>query len=52
MQRRNVLPDTNVFLEAFLSCCGMDLAPGFWDWQEEENKGGAVFSNTSVLTEL
>ncbi len=46
------LLDTNVFLEAFLGYYGMEVAPGFWVWLEEENKAGVLFSNASVLTEL
>lgn len=46
------LLDANVFIEAKRRHYGMDFCPGFWDWLEEQNAAGHVFSIEKVGDEL
>jgi Domain of unknown function (DUF4411) len=44
--------DTNIFIQAKNEYYGFDLCPGFWDWLEQQNQAGKVFSIDSVKAEL
>jgi hypothetical protein len=46
------LLDANVFIQAKNDYYGFDLAPGFWDWLDQENARGTVFSIERVGAEL
>jgi hypothetical protein len=46
------LLDTNVFIEAKSRYYGMDFCPAFWDWLQEQNDAGKVFSIERVAVEL
>ena len=46
------LLDANVFIEAKRRHYGMDFCPAFWDWLEERNAAGHVFSIEKVGDEL
>ncbi|MGG6297815.1 DUF4411 family protein [Leptolyngbya sp. AN02str] len=44
--------DTNIFIQAKNDYYGFDLCPGFWDWLEQQNQIGHVFSVQQVQNEL
>jgi hypothetical protein len=46
------LLDSNVFIEAKNHYYGFDFCPAFWDWIDQENAAGMVFSVDSVRNEL
>jgi hypothetical protein len=46
------LLDTNVFINAKNDYYGFEFAPGFWDWLDQENEAGRVFSVERVGQEL
>jgi predicted nucleic acid-binding protein len=46
------LLDSNVFIEAKRRHYGMDFCPAFWEWLEEQNAAGIVFSIEKVGDEL
>lgn len=46
------LLDANVFIQAKRLHYGMDFCPAFWDWLDEQNKAGKVFSIQKVEDEL
>jgi hypothetical protein len=46
------LLDTNVFINAKNDYYAFDVAPGFWDWLDQENVARRVFSIEKVGQEL
>lgn len=46
------LLDANVFIQAKRLHYGMDFCPAFWDWLNEQNRAGHVFSIKKVAEEL
>lgn len=46
------LLDANVFIQAHRTFLNSEIAPGFWDWLETQNKLGTVFSIDAVREEL
>jgi hypothetical protein len=46
------LLDSNIFIQAKNEYYGFDLCPGFWDWLEQQNQAGKVFSIELVQAEL
>ncbi|MFV2072721.1 MAG: DUF4411 family protein [Thermoanaerobaculales bacterium] len=46
------LLDSNVFIQAKNLHYGFDFCPAFWDWIEQQNRNGTVFSVEKVGTEL
>lgn len=46
------LLDSNIFIQASNLHYGFDFCPAFWDWLEEANNTGKVFSISQVLDEL
>ncbi len=44
--------DANCFIQPKNQYYGFDFCPGFWDWLEQQNKAGIVFSITSIAIEL
>ena len=46
------LLDANVFISAKNSHYGFDLCPGFWDWLEQANEAGQIFSVEAVYNEI
>jgi hypothetical protein len=46
------LLDANIFIEAKRRYYGMDFCPAFWDWLQEQNQVGRVFSVEKVGDEL
>lgn len=46
------LLDSNIFIQAKNEYYGFDLCPGFWDWLEQQNQYGKVFSIDRVQGEL
>lgn len=46
------LLDANVFIQAKNLHYGFDFCPAFWDWLEQQNAAGAVFSVERVGDEL
>jgi len=46
------LLDSNTLIEAKNHYYGFALCPGFWDWFEQQNRAGRVFSIDRVRTEL
>ena len=46
------LLDANVFIEAKRRHYGMDFCPAFWDWLDDLNAAGRVFSIEKVGDEL
>lgn len=46
------LLDANVFIEAKQRYYAFNLAPGFWDWLEQANADGTVYSIEKVADEL
>lgn len=46
------LLDSNVFIEAKNRYYGLDFCPAFWDWVEQQNDAGRVFSIEKVGDEL
>ena len=46
------LLDANVFIQAKRLHYGMDFCPAFWDWLNEQNQAGYVFSIKKVAEEL
>lgn len=46
------LLDANVFIQAKQRHYGMDFCPAFWNWLEQENEAGKVFSIERVGDEL
>ena len=46
------LLDANVFIQASRLHYGFDFCPAFWDWLEQENQDGKVFSIDHILDEL
>lgn len=46
------LLDTNVFIESRRRYYGMDFCPAFWDWLDQQNAAGNVFSVERVGVEL
>lgn len=46
------LLDSNIFIQAKNEYYGFDLCPGFWDWLEQQNAAGKVFSIDRVQAEL
>lgn len=46
------LLDANIFIQAKNDYYGFDLCPGFWDWLEQQNQVGQVFSIQPVQAEL
>ncbi len=46
------LLDANVFIQAKRLHYGMDFCPAFWDWLQNQNREGKVFSIEKVLDEL
>lgn len=46
------LLDSNVFIAAKNLYYGMDFCPAFWDWLDESNRDGKVFSIEKVKDEL
>lgn len=46
------LLDSNVFIQAKRLHYGMDFCPAFWDWLDEQNREGIVFSIEKVAEEL
>ncbi|MDX2213158.1 MAG: DUF4411 family protein [Oculatellaceae cyanobacterium bins.114] len=46
------LLDSNIFIQAKNEYYGFDLCPGFWNWLEQQNQKGEVFSIDRVQIEL
>lgn len=46
------LLDANVFIEAKNRYYGFDVCPAFWDWIDDRNRAGVVFSIEKVAGEL
>lgn len=46
------LLDSNIFIQAKNEYYGFDLCPGFWNWLEQKNQEGRVFSIDRVQAEL
>src|SRR5262245_10060744 len=46
------LLDANVFIEAKRRAYAMDLCPGFWEWLDQMNQSGIVYSIDVVADEL
>lgn len=46
------LIDANCFIEPKNRYYGFDFCPGFWDWLEQQNKVGVVFSIANIAVEL
>lgn len=46
------LLDSNIFIQAKNEYYGFDLCPGFWEWLEQQNAAGKVFSIDRVQEEL
>ncbi len=46
------LIDANCFIQPKNQYYGFDFCPGFWDWLEQQNKAGVVFSIDKIATEL
>lgn len=46
------LLDSNIFIQAKNEYYGFDLCPGFWNWLEQQNQVGKVFSIDRVQVEL
>ena len=38
------LLDANCFIEAVNRYYGFDICPGFWDWLDQQNESGIVYS--------
>ncbi len=46
------LLDTSTLIQAKNEYYTFALCPGFWDWLDQENKSGTVFSIEPVLREI
>lgn len=46
------LLDTNTLIQAKNEYYAFDLCPGFWDWLDEKNGAGTIFSVQAVKEEL
>ncbi len=46
------LLDANVFIQAKNMHYGFEFCPGFWDWLDQSNRSGLVFSVDKVAEEL
>lgn len=46
------LLDANVFIQASRFYYPMDIFPQFWEWIDEKNKTGDIYSITSIFEEL
>jgi hypothetical protein len=46
------LLDANTFIEAKNTYYGLDFCPGFWDWIDQANAIGVVFSIAHIQREL
>ena len=46
------LLDSNIFIQAKNEYYGFDVCPGFWEWLEQQNQAGEVFSIDRVQVEL
>ena len=46
------LIDSDVFIQAEKLHYGMDFCPAFWDWLDDRNQAGQVFSIEKVESEL
>lgn len=46
------LLDANVFIQAHRTFLNADVAPGYWEWLEQQNGVGCVRSVDAVLEEL
>jgi hypothetical protein len=46
------LLDSNVFIQAKNGPYGLDIAPGFWSWIEQEHEAGRLFTVAKVVDEL
>jgi hypothetical protein len=46
------LLDSNVFIQAKNLHYGFDFCPAFWDWIDQQNGNGTVYSVEKVGTEL
>ncbi len=46
------LLDSNIFIQAKNLHYGFDFCPAFWDWIDEQNRNGTVYSVEKVGTEL
>lgn len=46
------LLDANIFIQAKNLYYSFDFCPAFWDWLDQANNGGKVFSIDKVRTEL
>lgn len=44
--------DTNVFVEAAKGPYGFDIAPGFWDWLDQQAANGVIQSCRTVFDEI
>jgi hypothetical protein len=44
--------DANIFIEAEKRYYNHDLCPGFWEWLEQANQAGLVYSIESVHDEI
>ena len=46
------LLDANILIQAKNEYYGFDLCPGFWDWLDQQNQAGNVFSIAAVKEEI
>ncbi len=46
------LLDTNIFIQAKNLHYGFEFCPAFWDWLDQQNEAGKVFSTEKVSDEI
>lgn len=46
------LIDSNCFIQPKNEYYGFDICPGYWDWLEQQNKLGVIYSIDKIASEL